>query len=146
MAKGDEWIVFKYEWDMFCNSTVIIAQNKWTGWDLWSKNAIVESLVLHTRVLTDILLSKTQNSDDIKITDLIPGFSSPLLASLQTAYGDSKTQGCPCWQFNKLLVHATRHRSNSHDYLAALKPVCSLIVRIVAEIRATSPTPPVALD
>lgn len=37
-------------------------------------NAIVESMLLHLRILIDILLSKRSDKDDITLTDLLPGF------------------------------------------------------------------------
>src|SRR5580704_18327373 len=112
------------------NLSRIMSENRWAAYERWAKNAIVESLVLHTRILSDILLGKKTQPDDITVTDLIPGFSSTHTASLAAAYGDSKTVGSPCWQFNKLLAHATSHRSDSHEYLPALKALSPHIVRM----------------
>jgi len=144
MAAGDEWQVFHYEWAMVRN-LVRRTKERWDSLNLWCRHAIVESLVLQTRILADIFLPTPKSKpDDIKITDLIPGFSSPHTASLAAAYGDSKTVGCPCWQFNKLLAHATRHRGNSHQYGPALAEMWPHIERIIEDIKRTNP--PVALD
>ena len=98
------------------------------------QNAVVESLVLHTRILTDILLSKKGGTDDIVLSDLLPGFSSPVLAKLADTYGKRDIEKSPCWQFNKMLAHPTKHRSSSHEYLPALRAVWAHIALLIEEI------------
>jgi hypothetical protein len=77
------------------------------------RNAMVESAVLHTRILCDILLSRTSAKDDIRLTELfVPGITSPvadkvdksLTDQLAKDYGSGSTSGTPCWEFNCLLT------------------------------------------
>ncbi|HEV3301978.1 MAG TPA: hypothetical protein VG055_20150 [Planctomycetaceae bacterium] len=119
------------------NLSRVIAENEWELWDQWCKNAIVESLVLHTRILTAILLSEGR-ADDIKVKEVIPGFESAHVDALRAAYG-ADVEGTPHWQFNKLLAHATIHRSEGHEYLPALKAVSPHIMRIMEDVRRTNP-------
>lgn len=99
------------------------------------KNATVESLLLHLRILVDILLSRgSGNNDDINLKDLLPSFNSPLVAQLKAAYGDGKTVDCPCWQLNKRLAHPTQIRSSSYSYNPLLNTLLPLILPLLAEI------------
>ena len=75
---------------------------------------MVESAVLHARILCDILLSRTNADDDIRLTELhLPGDVDPvsdkvdkkLLDQLAADYGNRRLSGTPCWEFNKMLAH-----------------------------------------
>ena len=71
---------------------------------------MVESAVLHARILCDILLSRTNADDDIRLTELhLPGDVDPvsdkvdkkLLDQLAADYGNRRTPGTPCWEFGQ---------------------------------------------
>jgi hypothetical protein len=106
------------------------------------QNAIVESMLLHLRILVDILLSRGSGNDDINLTDLLPGFKSSLVAQLKTAYGDSKTVDCPCWHLNKRLAHPTQIRSSSYNYDHVLHALGPLVMQLLDEIAAARQVSP----
>ena len=98
-------------------------------------NAIAESLLLHTRILMDILKSKTsQDGDDIKLTDLLPGFAPSRLQQLTELYGDRNTEGSPCWTINKYLAHPTKLRTDSHEYTDIVEKLRPVLLHCVDEI------------
>jgi hypothetical protein len=137
---NDPWVIYGYERDMvlaLCShvpTPETVKEFEALPWEF--QNATIECLVLHTRVLTDILISKASHSDDITLTKLLPALKSPNVAALQSAYGAANIPNSPCWQFNKLMAHATAHRTDSHEYLPALKAVLPTIGRLVDEIEA----------
>jgi hypothetical protein len=107
------------------------------------RNAVVESAVLHARILCDILLSRTNADDDIRLTELhLPGDVDPvsdkvdkkLLDQLAADYGNRRTPGTPCWEFNKMLAHPTTERSTSYDYSKALSTLGPTIDKSLSEI------------
>jgi hypothetical protein len=100
------------------------------------QHAIVESMLLHLRILVEILLSRGSFNDDIKLSHLLPRFSSSLVAQLRTAYGNSKTVGCPCWHINKRLAHATQIRSSSYTYDHALNALLPFVKPLLDQIEA----------
>ena len=81
------------------------------------RNATAESIVLHSRQLCEIFLSRSKEGDNIKLAALIPeGDQSErlkkLIAELAHKYGSRREQGSPCWVFNKKLLHPTTERSD----------------------------------
>ena len=88
------------------------------------KNALVESSLLHIRILTDIFLSRGKRTDDINLKQLGFGTNStkPVFAekinALTRAYGEASDQTSNCWILNKMLAHPTTHRTERHDYSA----------------------------
>jgi hypothetical protein len=141
MAIGDEWTVFKYEWDMAVGLAAYLQPDPHAKRDPILTNAIAECMVLHSRILIEILLSHGSQPDDINPSKLIPGFESRHIASLETAYGENRTENSPRWQFNKLLAHATTHRGEKHDYVDAINAVWPHILKIMQDIRL--PNPPI---
>jgi hypothetical protein len=139
MGHDQEWGIIDYEWDMVVGLTNWLP--KQDQLDRHLKNAVVESLVLHTRILTDILLSRSKRTEDIQLTTLMDSFKSPTIAELEVAYGNGSVEGTPAWQFNKLLAHATTHRSDSYDYLGALKIVLPIVEKLLGEIRQPQSKP-----
>jgi hypothetical protein len=139
--QSPEWTVYNYERDMvlaLCNHLPTPENNKPLSWELG--NAAIEALVLHTRILTDILVSKGREPDDINLTKLLPGFNSVNIDALKSAYGTRNAKDSPCWQFNKLMAHATSHRKDSHEYLPALKITLPIIGKLLDEIEAARKT------
>jgi hypothetical protein len=98
------------------------------------KNAIVESALLHTRILVDLVLSRGQDADDIRLNDLLPTFESEALALLKQTYGSRSAPNCPCWTLNKMLAHPTLLRSRSHDYSNMLNDLIRLLTAVTDAI------------
>ena len=98
--------------------------------------AVLESALLHLRILTDILLSRGTKSDDINLSLLLPGFTPTDLGQLETAYGGPKVTGSPYWTLNKMLAHPTTNRSDSHDYKDLLNTMCPIVGSLIDEISA----------
>jgi hypothetical protein len=99
-------------------------------------------MLLHLRILVDILLSRGAGNDDIHLTDLLPGFKSSLVTQLKTGYGDNKTIGCPCWELNKRLAHPTQIRSTSYNYDHVLNALVPVVMRLLDEIAAARQVSP----
>jgi len=136
--RDSAWIVFDYEVDMFHNLAILLGERNEEGAKLsfHVRNAVVESCVLHTRILVGILLSDGTYPDDIKLTNLVPGFKCPELDQLKQVYEGPTKESSPRWIFNKMLAHATTQRSDSFDYEPALNQVAPLICNIVNNINA----------
>jgi hypothetical protein len=130
------WVVFDYEVQMFRAMSRLLAtgDREYSGLPDYLRNAVVESAVLHVRMLADIFLSRTTNSDDIDLALLLPGFVPSQLTQLRTAYGNSKTAGSPCHTINKRLAHPTALRSHTYDYSPVLNLIAPLIEGVVDEI------------
>jgi hypothetical protein len=130
------WEVFDYERNMSVALWNRLVDSNFHALPWEVKNAIVESLVLHTRILADILTSKSKYTDDITLQKVLPTFVSAHIASLTTEYGRQSDVDKPCWQFNKLMAHPTTHRSNCHDYLPALETVWPHLAAVLSDIES----------
>jgi hypothetical protein len=142
MANNNPWVVFDYEVDMLRNMCELLRNGnlQYAALSRHVQNAVVESAILHTRNLIDILLSKSKDADDIQLQDLVPAaYESSKLAALQSEYGDRKTANSPCWAFNKKLAHSTKHRTDTYDYSPHLCAVVPLIFKLVDEIEQHRP-------
>jgi hypothetical protein len=135
---NDPWVVFNYEVDMFHNLCQLLAtgDSQYQELPYYIKNAIVESAVLHTRIMVDILLSRGTKPDDINLSALAPGFTCPEIDQLSEKYGNYNTKNTPCWIFNKMLAHATGQRRDSFDYSSQLTLLVPLISNIVNQVNA----------
>ena len=134
------WEVYDYEVGMFSQMHRFLVTDECKKLPLPIRNAIVESMLLHLRILTDILLSRGLDDDDIHLKELLPGFHSPIIAQLKTAYGNRKTVGSPCWEINKRLAHPTKVRSGSYDYNPVLHAPGPLVSQLLDEITAARGT------
>jgi hypothetical protein len=100
-------------------------------------NALTEGRVLHARQLCEIFLSRSTENDNVRLIHLVSESDQSqqlkkLVAELDEKYGNRRTEGSPCWVFNKMLIHPTTERSDGDDYQSALdavKPILKLIVR-----------------
>lgn len=128
------WSVFDYEWKMASELWRYLSPEELGRYDLAIQNAVVESLVLHSRILVEILISKGSGDDDIRLDKLMPSFRSVKVAELTKVYGRNNDNGTPCWQFNKLLAHATTQRKVSHDYIEPLKKVWHVMTELLDEV------------
>jgi hypothetical protein len=100
-------------------------------------NALVESACLHTRILVDILLSKDYGKgDDIRLDQLLPGLRNSTVDQLRAAYGDARTEQCPCWTLNKMIAHPSLKRGMSQDYTDVIRQLLPLIETLWQEIES----------
>jgi hypothetical protein len=142
MAKptsNDPWEVFKYEADQFIAMCNLLqpGNRDYAALLLPVQNAVVESALLHTRQLADILLSLDPHTDAIKLKDVYSAPSEPTrLDELRTAYSDWNTAGSPRQIINKQLAHATTSRSDSYDYTPLINKLAPLLADIIQEVRA----------
>jgi hypothetical protein len=103
------------------------------------QNALAESLLLHLRIVIDMLLSKGSDDDDLTLTDLLPEFASEHVDKLKSAYGTRSIEDSPCWTLNKMLAHATVGRADKYDYTRALQPLTPIIASLLLEIERARP-------
>lgn len=133
---GEPWVVFDYEVEQFHAMCKLLetGNEEYAALSLHLQNAVVESVLLHTRILVDILRSNGTYADDIKLSALLPSFTSEILTQLKTLYGKSGTENSPCWTINKYLAHPTSHRGSEYDYTDLLSQLAPLILLIVQEV------------
>jgi hypothetical protein len=130
---NEPWEVYDYEEDMFQRTLSLL--RKKGDYPFPIPNALVESMLLHLRILIEILLSSGWH-DDIKLEkDLLPGFNSPLIAELDKIYGDG-SEHTHRWTLNKRLAHASNVRSDQFDWTPMLKELLPPIVALLVEIQA----------
>lgn len=129
------WTAFDYESDMFYQTLRLCESGEHNSYLHPIPNAIVESLLLHVRNLVEILTSRGTCADDLGIDILLPNFSSPRIDELRDLYGHRKETGTPCWTLNKMLVHATSVRSDSHDYLPTVEKLAPCIKALIGEVQ-----------
>ena len=132
----DPWEVVAYEARTLFDLRGVLGDEAYKHYTKAVQNATVESACLHTRILVDILLSKNSGKgDDIRLNQLLPGFSHVSVDQLGTAYGNSKTEASPCWTLNKMIAHPTLRRGTSYDYSDVLKKLLPLIEAVLQEIQ-----------
>ena len=97
------------------------------------RNACVESLLLHIRVLSDILLPpSTPRDDDVTLRDLADSFVPARLEELQGAYKAEPLSVKAT--IDKRLAHATKRRSPMHDHSRMLNAYCPILEHVIAEL------------
>jgi len=146
--QNDPWTVFNYEVEMFflTRSEIPAHLPPQSTADQVIRNALVESSLLHTRILADILLCRGSAPDDIHLTHLLAsGESSPRLATsialLKSAWGDRNAEGSVCWTINKMLAHPTLWRTDRYDYGSVANRVDPHITAAIEEIASLSNRP-----
>ena len=136
------WVVVEYEVEMFIGTTRLLRSEKPKFKDFsMARNAILESRLLHTRILIDILLDRTKSSDDITLSELIESLEPTdelytSIRKLKSAYGTNQ-ENTPCWTLNKKPAHPTKLRSNSYDWGSTLNKIDGHIyhiLRLLAEL------------
>ena len=133
----ENWKAFEYEVEMFSETRKLMG--RWCELDRISRNALVESALLHTRILIEALLSKSNEPDDITLDKLLPVQNRPAgldsaLAILKTNYGTRNQKSSHCWTLNKRLAHLTATRGDSWNYgelFEQLDPVIQQTLTIV---------------
>ncbi len=110
-------------------------------------NALVESMLIHIRILCDIFLSRMKSHpDEINLLKIIDNENiSPvlkqLIGELDQTYGNSKTEGSHCWTINKRLAHASDLRGPSYDYRLLINQLYPILVKIILEINKVLKNP-----
>ena len=137
-SNAGQWVVFDYEVDMFRQTQNLCQSAEFNSLSPPIPNAVVESMLLHLRILVDILLSRgtSPDGDDIKLNGLLPGFTSPLIEQLRTRYGNRTTAGCPCWTLNKMLAHPSTLRGESYSYAKTVETTVPVMRSLIDEIAA----------
>lgn len=123
-TKSSVWEVLEYEILMFLGTSHVRRHLKGGNGPNTQimKNALIESSLLHIRILADIFLSRGNRPDDIRLTELgfILSQEDSILAekigALEKVYGKSSEENSKCWVINKMLAHPTTYRSNTYDY------------------------------
>jgi hypothetical protein len=131
---AEEWGVYKYEVDMF-QATLALVRSESDYLPLVIRNALVESMLLHLRILVGILLSHGWE-DDVKLKEILPGFQSANVDKLKELYGDRKQVGSCCSTLDKMLAHASKVRSDQYDYSSLVNKLLPTISALLAEIHA----------
>jgi hypothetical protein len=102
-----------------------------------TNNALVESRVLHIRVLTEFLLSQKENRDsDIKLIELLPQIHAQhgtLIEALRTAYYDDLPVigKNPKTLIDQLLAHATTKRDASFNWTPVIERMDQPLVNLL---------------
>ncbi len=132
----DFWEIFEYQVAMYLftrNVLILKPPVIWNNMNL--RTAIIESYLLHTRILVDILAPRKQSTrkDDLTLLDLNIDFSSTINIDnmqneLREAYGDASDENSPCWMINKMFAHPTKWRSSSHDWGSTLNTIEPFLV------------------
>jgi hypothetical protein len=136
MTQEQMWVVYDHEVSMLKELTNIMKSEDWrTDYSKTVSDAIVESTCLHTRILVDILISKSNRDDDIAIAKLLPDDSFQSVDDLSKYYGKSDEPNTPCWLINKKIFHPTTKRSSEGDYTKQLNELLPKIFSIHDEIQ-----------
>lgn len=136
MVDGDKWAALEYEYLMYFGAKA------WRHRELHDqvlRNAMVESELLHARILVDALTEYVTGGDNTDIRAYVSGdFGKELkdaIKALSEAYGGPKDVGCPRWDTNKRLAHLTAVRGGSNDnqvLFSKMEPALELVLKLVA--------------
>lgn len=139
VTEDESWAAVEYEYMMYFRSK---ARKGECLKDLVFHNAMVESQLVHARILADFLTTEQKNpvqKDDVTLGDLLPALRDELnsdIGSFAVQYGTHRAEGTPCWQVNKLIVHLTHHRAGlgqHEDLFELLERILEPVLRKVAE-------------
>jgi len=134
MASKAEWVVYDYEVRMF-RETLNLCGGNTLPFERTVTNAIVESMLLHTRNLADILLDRDARSDAVQLKNLLPGFVPSRRADLKRIYGAPDIKDSPCWTINKRLVHSITVRTEGFDYGPTMLDLSPDLHSIITEVQ-----------
>jgi hypothetical protein len=128
----EEWVPVEWDVGMYRQLQQYLFNTPPAFADLYIRDACVESVVLHARQLCGLFLQTERQPDDIRLVDLFSDWDTnreryvrarSLIAKLREIYGDSKTPGSMCWEFNKKLFHITNHREAYNDFKMHLRVI-----------------------
>lgn len=145
-SRKNPWVVFNYEVFMLIYTLYlkkISEQKTQTNIDRALNFALVESRLLHMRILVDIFLSKSKSEDDISIDEIInpciqTEYFKNLIKNLNSAYGSRKIEYSPCWTLNKMLVHPSNLRDEAYDYKVVFDKIFPIIYDLLKEVYSIS--------
>lgn len=140
----DPWAVFDHEVEMYflTRSALRTASKPDSKLDKVVGIALMESALLHTRILADILLQRGQSAEDIRLEHLLPEWRSSrdlvaALAAFKAVWGTRGQAHSPCWTLSKTLAHPTRHRPGAFDhrkFFDRVDPAISAVVKLIAAL------------
>jgi len=134
---NEHWNIYDYEIDqLFAMVELLGSQNSirhFVGRNL--HNAIVESAIIHARIITDIYLG-TAYQDDLKVTDLVPSFTSDRIEDLVNFYGASHDLHSPRHAVNKRFAHPSKIRGTEYDYASLLEGWIQILSELHKELVA----------
>ena len=151
IEEDSSWTVLDYEVQMYLGTSYLRENLKGENGPNTQiiRNSLVESTLLHIRILSDLLLNRCKYPDDINRTKLGLNFEEGELAekvkALADKYGQPKEKNSNCWIINKKLAHPTTHRSDSYDYAEVFnsldKPLKDLIECVYTLKEKNTPFP-----
>jgi hypothetical protein len=128
------WEVYDYEVAMFQNMLSLCRNGDYKRYPEPIQNAVVESLLIHIRILIEILLDRDKEADAVRLETLLPKFTSTKIGELDATYGKRNIPGCPYWTINKRLAHSTNIRVAGFDYMKTINAVSPLILSLVSDV------------
>jgi hypothetical protein len=138
-ATDDLWGSLEYEVWMYGETRRLLRANRPGQESL--QYAIVESALLHARVLTEALIDQGKRPTDLRLADVLPESARSddlrtAIGELEKAYGTQGHEGDPCWHLNKRVMHLTKNRTPSFDFkepvFAKLDPLVERVVRLIS--------------
>ena len=149
--KETYWEIFDYEKEMFFGLQEInrkklnaIVDNQVMNPKLLT-NAIVESKLLHLRILIEIIINEDNRyPDNIKLGSLIDNLEDQkdLLDArkdLNASYGNGKDKKSPRSKINKRLMHPAMCRGESYDYDDVIEELRPTLVKVICLIERYRP-------
>jgi hypothetical protein len=149
-ASDNPWIVFDYEIQMYFETRNLIkhlaSKRPSDVVNRINQNAVIESMILHSRIITDILISNGNQDDDILLKDLLPEWCGSevgknLIANLANVYGKSNKEGDPRWVINKMMAHPTKWRTDRFNYSLSLRQIEPAIIEVLLGIEIVTHRP-----
>ena len=143
------WKIFQYEIEMHFGTREVIRIISGSSSRLISgidnsmiNNCIVESALLHTRILVEIFLetgNRKQNPDVISISDLLSNWKQSkdlitMIEELRRLYGRASDKNSPHWVLNKYLAHPSSYRTTQYNYSQVRKVIDHIMLDIIKEI------------
>lgn len=135
------WEIFTYEIDMFAKLSDYLSPDteysaSFTAFRPVIKNAVIESCVLHTRNVCDILLSTGRDREDIRLDDLLPGFHTKALEDLGMVYGFRDMPGHAAHLLHYQALQPWQGRERESNYgptLALMKPIIDAVLYAIRD-------------
>jgi hypothetical protein len=120
-STNDPWAAFEYEVEMFYETR---ARFNLPDLETAVRNALVESSLLHTRILVEALLNRRRKREDVILKTLLNSLPTPptpdelakldqLAPKLGCAFGCPDRENDPHRTLNKRLAHLTSVRATA---------------------------------
>lgn len=104
------------------------------------ENALVESMLIHIRILCEIYLSQNKSyHDGITLNKILNNKEistklRELIKELKKTYGDSRIEGSHRWIINKMLAHPSELRGSTYNYRETINQLFPILLNIIKEI------------